>query len=345
MKKKTWTVGLITLTLLTACGSKDSECGEVVVKVKTETVGAERIASTQIYSGTIEEQSGTSLSFAAMGTLKSINVREGQQVSAGQLIGVIDDTQQRNQYAQAKAALDQAKDAEKRMRMLHEGGSLPEVKWVEIETQVQQAAANEAIARKALGDVRLYAPFSGYVTDKSAEVGQNMAPGIPVCKLVKIGHVNAKISVPENRIASIHLGQEVSIKVSALGDRVFFGRITEKGVAADRLTHAYEVKALIDNSDRQLLPGMIAEVKLHPQPQPQGEGSVITLPANIIQLNADNSTFVWTVGSDGRATNTPVQTGESVGSRVAIVRGLSDGDKVITSGQQKVSTGMKVEQL
>lgn len=70
-------------------------------------------------------------------------------------------------------------------------------------------------------------------------------------------------------------------------------------------------------------------------------GDAIAVPAHIVQLNADNRTFVWTV-EGGRAVKAFVETGENVGDKVVVTGGLSVGDKVIAQGQQKVSSGMAV---
>ena len=130
------------------------------------------------------------------------------------------------------------------------------------------------------------------------------------------------------------------MKVAALGDKTFEAKVTEKGVTADALSRSYEVKGIISNPQHELLPGMIAEVSL--------SGSLMTspqkhlsLPAEIIQIDADNKPFVWTV-VDGRAQKTYVTLGQNIGDNVQITEGLKDGDNVICEGQQKVSNGMEV---
>ena len=81
-----------------------------------------------------------------------------------------------------------------RMKALYESESLPEMQWVMAENQLKSAKAHEAIARKALSDTRLCAPFSGFISAKMAEVGQAAAPGMPVVKLVSISTVKVKIA-------------------------------------------------------------------------------------------------------------------------------------------------------
>lgn len=387
-------IGLLAVLAVCSCGKKKEDVVQPV-KVKTEIVGKGEVNGGQSYTGTIEEMNGVALSFTVGGTLKQLLVDEGQMVAKGQLIAVTDGQDARNNLEMskanvqsAKAAYDQALDAYKRMKMIHDKGSLSDIKWVEAQSNLERAkAALEGaqaqirIASKTVGDTRLNAPFSGYISKKNVEIGQTVTPGLAIVNLVRIDNVKVKISVPETEISSIPNGSTVRVRVDALGNRFFTGHITEKNVSGNALSHTYDVKAVIANADHKLLPGMIAEVETsrkdtddptpagrgsaipggaaanpvsqnHPNgdaaPIPVGEGqgvgsASISLPAGIIQLDADNHTFVWTVVG-GKAQKTFVTTGENIGDKVAIVSGLQPGDKVITEGQQKVSTGMAVSE-
>lgn len=350
--KRVSLLGLLTLLLLSGCGEKkDKAQTSVPVKVKMETVGSGHLQAGETYTGTVEELNGVALSFTTGGTLKQLLVSEGQTVARGQLIGVVDAQNasntvelSRSAVQTAQAAYDQAQDAYKRMKMIHDRGSLPDIKWVETQSRVEQARsalegakAQQRIASKGLGDTKLYAPFGGYISRKNVEIGQNVMPGQAVVNLVRIDQVKVKMSVPETEISRMGVGSTVSIRVDALGGRTFTGRITEKNVSADPLSHTYEVKALVANADHKLLPGMIAEVMM----QSADATSAITLPAGIVQIDADNRTFVWTVVG-GKARKTFITTGDNIGDKVSVVSGLSGGDRVIVSGQQKVSTGMAV---
>lgn len=373
-------IAVSALSLLTVSCSKQKQERENVVKVKTIEASSTSLYGAENYSGTIEENGGISLSFPVGGTVKQLNVAEGQAVGSGQLVAVLDATtlgnlvsassatvgqaqaavgQARAGLAQAEKSAAQALDAYKRMKQLHDNGSLPEIKWVEVQTQCQQAQdavnlvrqqvsqaeaavqsakAQKNISLKNLHDTRLYAPSAGYISKKLTEVGQNVAPGQPVAMLVNIRQVKVKINVPEDDIAKIHVGQEFRFTVSSLSGQTFTARVTEKGVAADPITRSYEVKAVADNANRKLLPGMVCDVYV----QSSSNVSAIILPANIIQIDIDNRPFVWTV-VNGVARKTNVTLGESVGDNVQIVGGLSSKDKVIIEGQQKVSNGMKVQ--
>ncbi len=345
MKIKVMLVLLTALVVCSSCSEKKENRASSAVKVKTMTVQPQTLSGGFHYSGTIEELSGTTLSFAGIGTVKSIHVSEGQFISRGQLVGVLDATSAQNAYETALAAKEQALDAEQRMKMLHDAGSLPEIKWIEVQTKVRQALAAEQIARKGLADTRLYAPFSGFVAQKTAEAGTNVVMGMPVVKLVKIDRVYVKMGIPEEEIARIRKGDAVLISVGALSDRTFTGRITEKGVTADPVSRTYEVKAEIENSRHELLPGMICRATVGNTAEGNlKSATALTIPADIIQLDFDNRRFVWRV-IDGKAEKAYIRLGEMTGGNVTITEGLKAGDRIIIEGQQKVSSGMSVEEV
>ena len=337
MKKVHFMMAAGALMALCSCGEKKQTAEEQTVRVKVQQIQAEAVNGEQGFSGTIEEQNGASLSFATAGTIQRIYVNSGQTVGAGQLIAELDPTTMQNAYTIAKTALEQAQDTYNRMKELHDDGSLPEMQWIAIENQLKSATASEAMAKKSLADTKLYAPFGGYIATKDAEVGQNAGPGVPVVKLVSIGSVKVKISVPEDDIQRIKKGSSMNIIVPALGNREFSGSVTERGVSADPRSRTYEVKATINNHDGQLLPGMICQAFTNYM---QGTTGVF-VPANLVQLDSDNNTFVWVVNG-GKAVKRQIFISNETAQGAQVSGGLSDGDQIIVAGQQKVSNGMKV---
>jgi RND family efflux transporter MFP subunit len=345
-------VAVVFAIAVAGCGNQKKNVSENVIHVRTMTVDSASFQAGRSYPGTVEEGSGSSLSFANMGTVKAIYVNEGQNVKAGQLIGMLDSTTTSNSLALAKAATDQAReafnqaeDAYGRMKKLHDNKVISEMQWVEVETKYNQARqllvqaqSSENIARKGLKDTRLTAPFSGYVSRKYVDAGQNVTPGMPVVKLVDIDKVKVCISVPEDDLASVSEGQAIRFSVSSLGGRTFTGTISETGVSADPISRQYEVKASVDNPGHALLPGMVCDVFA----ESSGDDAGLCLPANVIQIDMDNRPFVWTV-RDGKALKTYVEIGENVGENITILGGLRSGDEVIVEGQHKVSNGTEIK--
>ena len=335
MKKLFYT--LLAAALAGSCVHHSPTPQNEPVAVNVETVARTTAETAMPYVGVVEEEQSTMVSFTGMAVIKSMNVAEGQRVAKGQLLATIDDSQARNALAAAKSTLDRARDAEQRMRQLHDNNSLPEIKWVEVQSQVAQAQASFDICMKNLEDCRITAPCSGVVGNKIMGVGETVLPSEPVLTILSIDRVKVRISVPEKEIASIGPSTPSLITLDALPGETFQGGTVEKSVAADATTHTYNVRIRLANPGHKLLPGMVAKVAL----QTETDDARLTLPVKAVQQGADGRLFVWVV-AEGTAHRRNVEIGQPIGNRITIESGLEESEKVIVEGYQKVSDGASV---
>ena len=340
MRTRQWAMLLATIVVC-SCSEKKEQATKAPVRVKTEQVSASAGNGGQTYVGIVEENAGTAVSFTSMGVVRQVLVNEGQHVSRGQLIAVMDDTQARNMLNTAEAQMVQANDALERYGMLHDNGSLPEAKWIEIQSKVAQAKSQVAVAKKNLADCRLLSPVSGIVGSKNVATGETAMPSQAVVTVLDINSVKVKVSIPENEMGSIGPNTPSTISVEAVGKQLNGGRI-EKGVAADALTHTYDIRIHVANSGHQLLPGMVATVTLGNAHAP-AYARQLTVPVTSVQKKADGSLFLWTIGNDSTAHRTPVTVGSTEGNRIGIATGIADGQRIVTEGYQKLSEGTKVD--
>lgn len=332
-------LGLMTVIILCSCGGKNAGGEKAPTRVNTQVVSSGMADNVQTYVGIVEEYEATAVSFTGMGVVKRMLVNEGQTVSRGQLIAEMDDTQARNLLAGAEAQMTQATDAFERYKMLHDNGSLPEVQWVEIQSKVAQAKSQLEVAKKNLADCRLTAPVSGIVGKKLVGTGETALPSQAVVSILDISTVKVKVAVPEAEIGGISTNTSTSIKVDAVGYSYHGGRI-EKGVEADALTHTYEIRINVANSDKKLLPGMVASVRFLSEGS-QADGRKM-IPVTAVQRNANGHLFVWTVDYQKRAHRTTVTIGHTEGNYILVKEGLNIGDRIVTEGYQKLSEGTKV---
>lgn len=191
---------MIVLVSVCSCNRTPEATVSPATRVIIEKVEPTKEVGGRSYSGTITETSGTVLSFSVGGTISRMHVGVGDRVTKGQLIATLDAANLEHTYQIALSTLNQAQDAYDRMKQLHDSNSLPDIKWVEIENALSQAKNAAAIAKKGLDDANLYAPVSGYVSEKPVDVGMNVAPGMPVVKVVDINSVKVSIPVPEDEI-------------------------------------------------------------------------------------------------------------------------------------------------
>ena len=320
-------------------GEKGEQSMKAPTRVKTQVVSSDVVDNAQTYVGVVEEREATAVSFTGMGVVRRVLVREGQAVGKGQLLAEMDDTQARNLLSGAEAQMTQANDALSRYTMLHDNGSLPEVQWVEIQSKVAQAKSQLEVAKKNLADCRLVAPVSGVVGKKLVGAGETALPSQAVVNILDISTVKVKVAIPEAEVGAISARTPTTIQVEAINGSYQGGQI-EKGVQADALTHTYDIRINVANSDRKLLPGMVANVRFVSDGSQTAGGKMV--PVTSVQKKSDGSLFVWTVGKDRTAHRTTVTIGQPQGNYVSVTEGLNSGDRIVTEGYQKLSEGTKV---
>ena len=289
------------------------------------------------YPGNLEEGQSLDMAFKYGGILQRLAIKEGSKVRKGQVLARVSSPSMESTLRSAQATLDQAQDAYDRLKKVHDNGSLPEIKWQEMVANLEKANAAVDLANAMLMENVLVAPFDGTVTSLNAKSGENLPPMKPVLRLISTDGIYVKISVPENEIHQLSIGENADIVIPALGERHFHGKIIEKGMTASLVTHSYPVKVLIEQPDAELYPGMIGKVVLSSDVS-QG----IIIPANAVLINQEGR-FVW-VEENGCATRRKVTVTGYASNGVVIGEGLRHGDNVIVDGYQKVSEGMKVRE-
>ncbi|MCG8580279.1 MAG: efflux RND transporter periplasmic adaptor subunit [Bacteroidales bacterium] len=338
--RKTVALAIITSGLiLYSCSSKSSktEQNKHDIYVKTYTLNTEEGKANKNFVGVVQEDIAAAISFPLAGNIAKLNVSEGQYIQKGQILTQLNPYSLENAHKATLATLMQAEDAMKRVQMLYDKQSLPEIQYIEMLSNLEQAKAAEAIARKNLKDSKLYAPFSGMIGRISIEMGENVLPNQTVLTLLKIDKVAVKISVPEKEVNRIQLGQQASIKVSAANEQTFTGEVFEKGIVADPISHTYPLRIRVANPNDILLPGMVSDVTITDTQSTQ----ILTIPNRCVLRDGAGNFFVWKV-INKQAHKQIIQTGSQRTGGVEVTKGLLPGDEVITDGYQKVSNGLNV---
>lgn len=306
----------------------------VTVAVAVETDSARTLRM----SGTIEAERSTALSFAVPGTVEEVLVQEGQAVRSGQALARVGSRSYADALGIAKAKADQAEDAYKRLEPMHRNRTVPDVKWVEVETGVQQARLALSMAQKGVDDTVLRAPEAGVIARRNAEPGMTAIPGIPALTLVQTHTVFATAPVPETQVAGVHKGQRATVIVGALG-RTFEGSVREVGVAANPLTRTYEIKVAVPNGDGALRVGMVAEVFLR-QDNPV---RAVVVPPAAVRVDEMGRPCVYIVSPEGTLRRTPVEVSGFLGEGTSLTSGVKPGERVVTSGSPMLADGITVK--
>ncbi len=334
---------LLSLTLVAGCnrenGSPDRATGTKTLKVVTGTAAIDSSGMDNYYIGTAEASVETPASFATQGTVGNVFVAEGQIVGRGQVLATLVASSYENALKMAEAQEKQAKDAYDRLSKVYKDGSLPDIKFVEVESRLQQAVSARQIAGKNLDDCILRAPASGVVGKKNVEPGMNIIPANPVLTIFRIDEVYIKIPVPENEIPGIKKGEKAIVRIAALNNKEYEGVIKEIGVVADQVSHTFDVKVLVRNKGREIKPGMACNVYLGRN----GGKGVLTVPYSAI-VGTGGSCFVYVLNPDGRTVRKqPVTTGNYRNNRIVVRSGLNLNDRIIVEGQHYLYDNATVE--
>ena len=329
-------ISLVLLIAMASCHTKQEteKKADISIHVKAKIVSRIDGLSDLRYSGTVEASQTIPLTFQSTGTVEKVLVEEGDVVRKGQLLAIVNKADNQSIYNSALAKFQQAKDGYDRLKQVYDKGSLPEVKWVEMETNMKQAESQLQIAKNNLDKCNLYAPASGVVGSRNIEPGQSSLSTLAPLELVKIETVLVKIAVPENEIGKIKKGLKAGFIISALGNKKYQGMITHVGVVADRFSRTYEVKIAVNNTDMEMKPGMVCDVNLELE-----EGShLLIVPYQAVSVDIAGKPFVWMVNSDKKTVKrTEVKLGSVEENGIEVLSGLVPNDLVVVEGKEKLS--------
>jgi membrane fusion protein (multidrug efflux system) len=208
---------------------------------------------------------------------------------------------------------------------------------------LKNAKAQVAQQQAILDKKTLKAPFAGHLGIRAVDIGQFLNAGTAIVTLQALDPIYMDFFVPQQAIAQIKMGQTVTVKIDAYADRTFAGEISAINPRVDASSRNVQVRASLKNADHKLLPGMYATVEI-PTGAPQ---NYITLPQTAITYSpfGDTVYVVDQKGADAKgepqqiARQTFVTTGATRGDQVAILKGVGDGDTVVTAGQIKLHNG------
>jgi RND family efflux transporter MFP subunit len=200
------------------------------------------------------------------------------------------------------------------------------------ETQVDQA-------RKAVSDTAVYSPISGYVSERTADVGEYISPNTPnskIATIVRTAVLRMKIDIPEAAIAKVSTGQSISLQTSAYPDRNFAGTIVRMAPGLNTTARTLTVEAEIENVGGLLKPGQFATVRItQSKPEP-----AVMIPVAAVKTDGDiNRVYVI---KDGAAHEKLVQLGLLEGDMIQIKQGVAEGEMVATSNINALNVGALV---
>ena len=316
----------------------------------TQTVSAVKAGysewQTQIEAvGSLRAVKGADLSLEVPGVVDSIMFNSGDDVKEGALLLKLrsDDDAARLASLQATAELSQItynRDL-KQFKIQAVSQATLDSDAANLKNAKAQVAGQQAVLDKKT----LRAPFAGHLGIRAVDVGQYLAPGTPIVTLQALDPIFLDFFVPQQEVDRIRIAQAVTARIDAFADQTFSGEISAINPKIEASTRNIAVRATLKNPDRKLLPGMYATVTI----ATGAPHDYITLPQSAITYNPYGN-VVYVVDKKAGAAGKPqlvarqtfVTTGAQRGDQVAVLKGVNEGDMIVTAGQIKLHNGAPV---
>ncbi|MGB5606435.1 MAG: efflux RND transporter periplasmic adaptor subunit [Gammaproteobacteria bacterium] len=290
--------------------------------------------------GTLVATQGVYVSNELAGLVRAIEFESGQQVEVGALLVQLDDSVDQAELDGAAAERRVAQHEYTRAEKLVNDKLGSQSNFDRAKANLQSAQAQLDAKRATLEKKAIRAPFTGQLGIREVNLGQYLQPGAQITSLQQLDPIYVDFALPERDQSSLALDQDISIRIKARPGLQYSGTISAIDPRIDRNTRSVRIRATFANPDRQLLPGMFAEVRVL---LPLRSG-ILTVPRTAITYNTYGDAVFLVQEKDGGLTveNRQVETGAVRDDRVEIKSGLSPGDRVVNAGQVKLRDGVPV---
>ena len=328
--------------------------------------------------GTLRAVRGADLALDVSGLVTAVNLKSGDDVKQGQVLLQLRDSEDVAQLHQLQAAAALAKVTFERARQQLAVQAISKADYDNASADYKAKQAAVAQQEVNVDKKQLRAPFSGRAGIITVNPGAYLNAGTTIVTLQQMDPLYVDFYVPQRELSRLHTGQKVSLKLDAFGKREFAGQISAINPKVDNDTRNVLVEATIPNHDGTLTPGMFANVNV----DVGGKTRYLTLPQTAVVYNPygetvyvamterefeqaqaaeaaknGNSTDAGASKGDGKKqdkANTPppdalvvrqtfVTTGPTRGDQVAILSGIKEGTRVVTSGQVKLKSGAQIK--
>ncbi|MEM7219067.1 MAG: efflux RND transporter periplasmic adaptor subunit [Pseudomonadota bacterium] len=291
--------------------------------------------------GTIEAVRGIELTSETSGEITAIQFDSGDQVRSGDTLVVLNDEVERASRRNQQATLELAEILFERDEALAAKGSIPATQLDRSRADLSRSRAQLAETNARLENKTIAAPFSGTMGIRRVDVGDYLSPGTVIATLQDTSELEIDFTLPARHAPDLAPGLQVSVKVDAFPERTFAAVIRAVDARVDPNTRNVLVRASLAEANG-LLPGMFAVLEIGLD----RDSAVVTIPETALTYSLQgNTVFVIENVEDSEAltaTARVVEAGAVRNGRVAIPRGLQDGDRVVSVGQNKLYRGVRV---
>jgi membrane fusion protein, multidrug efflux system len=294
------------------------------------------------YSGLIASNAESRLSFKIGGMISGIDVKEGDHVSAGQLLATLDLTEIDAQVQQAQQNVEKAQRDENRLKNLYRDTVATLEQLQNMHTQLNVATESLHIATFNRQYAQIRATTSGTILQKLMNAGEYAAAGTAVLLFngTAANDWVVRFGVSDKDWAVLHKGDKATVSIDAYPDQPFSGTITKLAEGADATNGTYPVEVTVSPAGHKLAPGLFCTLRL----QPPSRTTYSFIPASALAEGEGSTGFVYTLNSDNKTVKKiPVHVAFLQGDQIAVNGGLDNVQQVVTEGVGYLTDGATVK--
>jgi membrane fusion protein (multidrug efflux system) len=336
---------LVIIILASACYQEQEKSGssredKASIPVKAEILKEQEYKVIIEGIGKIDSKHRATLIFESQGQLEKIYKKLGDKITRGDVIAEINSSVYQSTYKLAEAAYEKAQSDLQDARTLLDKNAISNEEFNLLSLAEISSKSNYIQASERYKKCSLTAPFDGTIVGMNLNLGEYIPPGqtlLPPIVLADMDHLIIDVSVSEEEITQIQIGQDVLIHVKSYTNKPFYGKVTEVGLMSNQGTNSFKIQVSLTNTDHELKLGMIANVWI----TVNQIDKALVISRKYILENSEGK-YVYTI-SNAQAQMKHIKIKDLKGDLALVNGDIIAGDSLITQGYRKISIGTKVK--
>lgn len=319
--------------------SKSNDEEDAVTSIPVEASDAVRGNISALYNSTatLEAEQESNVVAKVRGIVNEILVEEGDLVKAGQTLAKLEDEQLEIEVKRARANYEKSLNDYKRSQELFDKNLISAENFDNVKFEYENQKAAFELTKLNLDNTTIKSPIGGVVSTRFIKKGNLINTNDQLFHITNVSRLLAILHVPEHETAKIKSGQTTLLKIDAFKEHIINGRVERISPVVNPETGTFKVTISVTDKSRMLKPGMFTRVQIVYDTR---ENAVLVPKSAVLEKNQGQYLFVV---KDSIAYEKSVKTGYTNGDNIEITEGLSEGEIVVTAGQNSLSDSSLVE--
>lgn len=290
--------------------------------------------------GSVASRKNVMISAEIMGRIEGIKVREGQNVSKGQVLLTLDADIIRNNIAELKTSLELATTVYEKQERLWSKNIGTEIQYLEAKNNKESLERKLATTNSQLSQSIVKAPFDGRIDDLPAKLGEMAQPGLQLVRMVSPESMYVEADISERFLGAFKRGDSVTLNFP-IQNRTYFSKITAVGQVIDPENRTFRIEAALQKTDFNVKPNQVVVLRLTDYEVPEA----ILVPSEIILTDATGK-YLYVVDKEHNimvARRRSIEAGKTQDGQTEVVEGLGKNDTIVLEGYRDLNDGIPVK--